>query len=1335
MARDLIDFGIERSRHEHFFGREDVLSAIDRHLDGAGTSGRWVLVTGGPGMGKSAILSRWLDVEEQRGRRAPHHFLRRDVMDWDRPEAVARSLAAQIEALYPAQKDPEARPESRLIELLAKVSKHELAPRGERLVLVVDGLDEARSDGAGQNPLPSFLPYALPPRVHALCASRPQYPHLDWLESRGNVRRIDLDARAWAGSNEQACHAFWDDQAPRFTPRLDPRLVEEAVARAEGNLLYAVKLREWLEEQPVEQRRVERLPRGLSGFLEQIWQQLRGLPREQFGLVANGLGLLCAAREALPLEELEAAEGWKDVVAGEDFLRAVRTLLLEEPEAWRGARAYRPYHEAFRAFVAEKLGPKRMAELHRRLLETTARWPVAEGESDFRRRYAARHAIAHALAAGERNTVRGLCRDLGLLEGLCREDGPAALEDTLRLGAKELRDGELDLLYRAVRAESHWLREAPEALPELVYNRLRSAGWEAERIARTLQFPGGLPKIRLRHPVRMWTGEERTLAGHSDRVKACAVGPDGQRIVSASGDETLKVWNLATGQLLSTLEGHSNTVVACAISPDGQRIVSASDDETLKVWDLATGQLLSTLQGHSGRVRACALSPDGQRIVSASSDETLKVWDLATGQLLSTLQGHSNSVVACAISPDGQRIVSASNDETLKIWDLATGQLLSTLQGHSSWVSACAISPDGQRIISASWDETLKVWDLATGQLLSTLEGHSGRVLACAISPDGQRIVSASANKTLKVWDLATGQLLSTLQGHSDAVTACAISPDSQRIVSASDDKALKVWDLATGQLLSTLQGHSDEVTACAISPDGQRIVSASSDNTVKVWDLATGQLPSTLQGHSGRVRVCALSPDGQRVVSASDDRTLKVWDLATGQLLSTLQGHSGRVPACAISPDGRRIVSASYDRTLKIWDLATGKLLSTLDGHSGWVNACAISPDGQRIVSASSDNTVKVWDLATGQLLSTLQGHSKSVTACAISPDGRRIVSASSDNTLRIWEMSTGQLLSTLPGHSNQVEACAISPDGQRIVSASLDRTLKVWDLATGQLLSTLEGHSNTVVACAISPDGQRIVSASSDETLKVWDLVTGQLLSTLEGRSGWVNACTISADSQRIVYASSDKTLRVCQMSTGEHLDTVYGTSLFSHVAVSQQLLCAGDETGNLWNLHFTTHAPQEKGFPTKKPIRLFFSYSHEDEALRDELETHLALLKREGLLQSWHDRRIGAGDEWAGQIDKNLNEADVILLLVSADFMASDYCFDHEMTRALARHDAGQARVIPVVLRKTDWHSAPFAKLQALPKDARPVTLWQDRDEAWHDVALGIRRAIEAFRALSG
>jgi TIR domain len=145
---------------------------------------------------------------------------------------------------------------------------------------------------------------------------------------------------------------------------------------------------------------------------------------------------------------------------------------------------------------------------------------------------------------------------------------------------------------------------------------------------------------------------------------------------------------------------------------------------------------------------------------------------------------------------------------------------------------------------------------------------------------------------------------------------------------------------------------------------------------------------------------------------------------------------------------------------------------------------------------------------------------------------------------------------------------------------------------------------------------------------------------------------------------------------------------------------------------------------------PIEVFISYSHKDEALRDKLGTHLSLLKRQGIIDEWHDRRIGAGQEWAGVIDERLNSAAVILLLVSPDFLASDYCYDLEMKRALERHGAGDARVIPVILRHADLEGAPFAKLQALPKDAKPVKSWSDEDEAFADVARGIRKAVEAL-----
>jgi hypothetical protein len=144
---------------------------------------------------------------------------------------------------------------------------------------------------------------------------------------------------------------------------------------------------------------------------------------------------------------------------------------------------------------------------------------------------------------------------------------------------------------------------------------------------------------------------------------------------------------------------------------------------------------------------------------------------------------------------------------------------------------------------------------------------------------------------------------------------------------------------------------------------------------------------------------------------------------------------------------------------------------------------------------------------------------------------------------------------------------------------------------------------------------------------------------------------------------------------------------------------------------------------------PIHLFISYSHRDERLRAKLATHLSPMRREGLIDEWHDRKIVAGQEWSTEINAHLNTSDIILILISADFFSSDYCYGVEVTRAIERHSAGEATVIPVILRDVDWQSAPFGKLQALPTDGKPVTQFRSHDQGLADVAKGIRQAIRA------
>jgi hypothetical protein len=263
----------------------------------------------------------------------------------------------------------------------------------------------------------------------------------------------------------------------------------------------------------------------------------------------------------------------------------------------------------------------------------------------------------------------------------------------------------------------------------------------------------------------------KTFRGHSALVSSLAYSPDGKIAISGSFDNTLRLWDIATGKCLKTLSGHSNYILDVAFSPDGKTAISGSYDKTLKLWDIGTGQCLKTFSGHSNHTMEVAFSPDGKTVLSGSEDHTLKLWDIATGQCLKTLSEHSNHVYSVAFSPDGKTALSGSNDRTLKLWDIATGQCLKTFSGHSEWVTSVAFSPDGKTALSGSAvDNPLKLWDIATGQCLKNLSKRGSSILSVAFSPDGKTALS-SADNTLKLWDLSKYVPTATVQTATNSNT------------------------------------------------------------------------------------------------------------------------------------------------------------------------------------------------------------------------------------------------------------------------------------------------------------------------------------------------------------------------------------------------------------------------------------------------------------------------------------------------------------------------------------------------------------------------------------
>ncbi len=590
--------------------------------------------------------------------------------------------------------------------------------------------------------------------------------------------------------------------------------------------------------------------------------------------------------------------------------------------------------------------------------------------------------------------------------------------------------------------------------------------------------------------------------------------------------------------LLRTLEGHSSSVESVSVTPDGRRTVSGGGGfgETLRLWDLESGQCLRTLAGHTGAVRSLSVTPDGRWAVSGSGDSTLRVWDLESGQCLRTLEGHTGRVYSVSVTPDGRRAVSGGEDKTLRVWNLESGQCLRTLEGHSKWVISVSVTPDGRWAVSGSEDKTLRVWDLEGGQCLRILEGHTAEVLSVSVTPDRRRAVSGSIDSKLRVWDLENGQCLRTFKGHKSYVMCVSVTPDGRRAVSGSWDRNLRVWDLESGQCLRILEGHTDRVYSVSVTPDGRRAVSGSWDRTLRVWDLESRKCRRTLQGQSDAVKNVGVTRDGLWEVRDGRDHTLRVWGLESGQRLGTFKGHKSWVRCFSVTPDGRRAVSGSEDKTLRVWDLESGRCLRILKGHTDGVRCFSATPDGRRAISGGDDKDLRVWDLESGQCLRTLAGHTAGFWSVSVTPDGRRAVSACGrDYMLQVWDLESGQCLRTLAGHKNLIEWVSVVPDGRRAVSGGLEAALRVWDLESGRCLRILKGHTNSVSCFSVAPDGRCAVSGSMDQTLRLWDLKSGQCLGVFPADEPVSAAASLSG---RVVVGSSTGEvliLELCNLPLG--------------------------------------------------------------------------------------------------------------------------------------------------------------------------------------------------------
>ncbi|RXH58895.1 WD40 repeat domain-containing protein [Granulicella sibirica] len=590
---------------------------------------------------------------------------------------------------------------------------------------------------------------------------------------------------------------------------------------------------------------------------------------------------------------------------------------------------------------------------------------------------------------------------------------------------------------------------------------------------------------------------------------------------------------LLAANLRHVLHGHTKNVTGVAFSPDSKRLATVSDDDSVKMWDAATGKELSSWPGHSGGLNAVAFMPDSLGLLTAGKDGVIRIWNIDNRQETRALRGHAARVNAISLSPNGTLLATASEDQTVKLWDTVTGHELLTLKGHTRGVTGVAFSHSGKRLATASSDATVKIWDPSTGKELFDLGLSKSTYTegALAFDPNDSTLVTPGVGDTIARWDIATGREWPPLSGGPPSGIRLLAYSRNGTLAASGREGSVRIWHAGESRSTIRMPGHSDGITAMAFSPDGESLATGDQDYLAKIWAEPNSEEPGTgLAQFHAPVRGSSSASGGYRLRDATEGtapntrQVTKVLDVSSGREVLTLHRYrvlrAIPVAPITISPDRNRIAICEIGTDVEIYDSTTGKVTMLTEYKSG-TRALAFSPDGKQLAVASQDRTVTMWDALTGQRLSALDEPTGPVFAIEYSADGKRMATAG-PHIVEVWDRKTGRRQQSFKSQQDRGHL-EFSPDGKLLASSNtsigIEGTTEIWNLGPVQKVASVPLFNNA----SFSPDGKQIAGTSGN-VAKVADPVTGQTLLTLHGHSGGVRHATFSADGKKLLTEGND-------------------------------------------------------------------------------------------------------------------------------------------------------------------------------------------------------------------